>query len=406
MVLVGWGASEVDAVLQALPRRTRVAVPTLLEAAAALSAPGVVLLREHGTGLAAEDMLAEFRALCPSTERPVILVLRRTWAGRARALMDAGADDCALEADLETLELRVRVALRALARQGDLLRTCEEYRERALRDALTGAFNRGAILEILEMELHRASRLGSQVGILLADVDHFKSLNDEFGHLAGDGALQAVAETMRRSLRPYDSLGRYGGEEFLVVLPDCPPEVTATVAERLRAQVETLRNPRAVTLSLGTAQFRGSVPESPLHYVEVADGALYEAKRAGRNRVVMGRQPRGGLVVVLIGGGELLDLFRRALGEAVELRICRRVQDAIPHLRSAELVVTDPALPGRGGLDFLRQARERGLGAPVLVVGEEAPEGLPTVDRTAPPEEVASVVHGLLLRSRSAPPPP
>lgn len=404
-MLVGWGASEADAVLRALPRRAGVAVSTVPEAAAALSVPGVVLLREHGTAPAAEDMLAEFRALCPSSERPVILVLRQTWAGRARALMDAGADDCALETDLETLELRVRIALRALSRQGDLLRTCEEYRQRALRDALTGAFNRGAILEILEMELHRASRLGSQVGILLADVDHFKSLNDEFGHLAGDAALQAVADTMRRSLRPYDSLGRYGGEEFLVVLPDCPPEVTSTVAERLRAQVETLRSPRGLTVSLGTAQYGGTVPESPLHYVEVADGALYEAKRAGRNRVITGRQPRGGPVVVLIGGGELLDLFRRAVGEAVELRVCRRVQDAIPHLRSAELVVTDPTLPGRGGLDFLQQARERGLEAPVLVVGEAAPEGLPTLSRTAPPEEVASVL-GLLLRSRSAPPLP
>lgn len=407
MVLVGWSRTQADVILQALSRHAGRVEPTVAEAVAALPVSGVALLREASTVPSAEHMLAEFRALCPSPERAVVLVLCRTWSGRARALMDAGADDCVLDdGDLEALELRVRIALRTLARQHELLRTCEEYRERALRDALTGAFNRGAILEILEMELHRASRQGSQVGIILADVDHFKSLNDDLGHLAGDSALQEVAETMRRSLRPYDSLGRYGGEEFLVVLPDCPPEVTSTVAERLRAQVEAVRRAgRAVTLSLGTAQYRGSAPDSPLQYVEVADAALYQAKRSGRNRVVTGRQPVEGPVVVVIGGAELLDLFRRAVGQVVDLRPCRRVQEAIPHLREADLVVTDPDLPGRGGLDFLQQARDRGLEAPVLVVGEAAPAGLATLARTAPEVEVANAVHDL-LRSRSGPPLP
>src|SRR5438034_354068 len=110
----------------------------------------------------------------------------------------------------------------------------EKLRELALRDDLTGLWNRAAILGLLDRELARARRERRPVGVILADLDHFKRVNDSLGHLAGDRVLRQVAQRMLTSLRSYDTIGRYGGEEFLIVLPGCDGAHTLALAERLR----------------------------------------------------------------------------------------------------------------------------------------------------------------------------
>jgi diguanylate cyclase (GGDEF)-like protein len=179
-------------------------------------------------------------------------------------------------------------SLRTLIIQHRLLKTQEAYRHEATHDGLTSIWNRMTILDILQRELLRAEREGSSVGIIMADIDHFKLVNDSMGHVSGDVVLRSVASEIALALRPYDSVGRYGGEEFLIVAPVCDLAQTRDLAERVREGIENrtimVKDKRArITLSMGVAA--GSfamVTESLLH---AADTALYAAKSNGRNRV-------------------------------------------------------------------------------------------------------------------------
>ena len=161
---------------------------------------------------------------------------------------------------------------------------------KANQDALTGLWNRGAILEILGKEFERAKRTSGSVGIIMVDLDHFKRVNDTYGHLAGDAVLREAAQRMRSSIRPYDAIGRYGGEEFLIIVPDSDLSGTVAQAERLRRAVEgmpvgTSEGSIAITISLGVAADGGNDPPTAESLVGAADAALYQAKELGRNRV-------------------------------------------------------------------------------------------------------------------------
>lgn len=177
---------------------------------------------------------------------------------------------------------------RLLVTQHRLVLAQDALRREASRDSLTGLWNRKAILEILERELLRAERQGQQVGLIMADVDHFKSVNDSRGHAAGDLVLRIIGSEVASVVRPYDSVGRYGGEEFLIVAPNCGVAETWELAERVRVSVTgcsvvTAGSSVSVSLSLGIATGRtASDSEKLLH---AADTALYQAKNAGRNRV-------------------------------------------------------------------------------------------------------------------------
>jgi diguanylate cyclase (GGDEF)-like protein len=177
---------------------------------------------------------------------------------------------------------------RLLVTHQRLLRAQEALRKEATHDGLTGIWNRAAIVDILQRELLRAGRNGSTTGVILADVDRFKSINDTYGHATGDVVLAEVANELTSAVRPYDSVGRYGGEEFLIVAPGCSIKETWELAERVRNSVANRAtsdqvHKLSVTLSLGFAS--GGAQSELEGLLHTADNALYRAKRAGRNRV-------------------------------------------------------------------------------------------------------------------------
>ena len=174
-------------------------------------------------------------------------------------------------------------------RQGNRLILDSE--QNANVDTLTGCFNRRWLEHVYERESTRCAFNGQPLGMLMLDVDHFKAYNDQHGHLAGDYALCLVAHTLRSLLRPKDSLVRYGGEEFVILLPELDSMATRTIGERLRAsleQVGSFYSPMGVlpgvTVSIGMAQMRDK--DSLEGLIARADAALYKAKREGRNRLI------------------------------------------------------------------------------------------------------------------------
>lgn len=206
--------------------------------------------------------------------------------------LDAGADDY-LTKPLDTAELRARLRAgnRILSLQRDLLQAHEKLQFQVTHDTLTGIWSRRAALDLLARELQRASRSDISTGVLMIDLDHFKKVNDSYGHLVGDTVLKEVASRIARSVRSYDFVGRYGGEEFLAVLSQCTSHDLRTVAQRAcsvvaESPVIALSLEIPITISIGGAVSRPGIPEFDL--LSAADSALYEAKHAGRNRVVIG----------------------------------------------------------------------------------------------------------------------
>jgi len=166
-----------------------------------------------------------------------------------------------------------------------------EFEHLAAHDSLTGVLNRRAMLDCCAVEFARCGRRQGQMALLMLDVDHFKNLNDTYGHHTGDAVLQSLVRRLQRPLRPGDQLGRYGGEEFVVLLPDTDLIGAATVAERLRVQAASAEEEQAPlpshTVSIGVATLReaGGTGDSVDAMLRRADAALYRAKAQGRNRV-------------------------------------------------------------------------------------------------------------------------
>jgi diguanylate cyclase (GGDEF)-like protein len=258
-----------------------------LEVLRSPDAPRLALLDWLMPGLDGIEVCRRLRAEA-SPSYPY-LILTTGQGGRQQMLegLEAGADEF-LTKPVEPVELKARLgaARRIIAMQ-------EQLRDQASRDALTGLWNRAGALNILDRELQRARREGRPVAVLLADLDHFKRVNDTLGHLAGDAVLREAAGRLLHSVRPYDAVGRYGGEEFLIVLPGCDTDSALGLAERLRQSVaadpvEVEGGKVPLTLSLGVAVSAGQASPAALEVLRAADTALYEAKRTGRNRFVLG----------------------------------------------------------------------------------------------------------------------
>jgi diguanylate cyclase (GGDEF)-like protein len=251
-----------------------------LEQLAQPEGPGLAILDWQMPGL---DGLAVCRAVRQQSERYVYIVLLTAKGGLQHMLeaFAAEVDDFLVKpVDIAELRARLRVGER-------LLRLQRELRHRATHDMLTDLPNRRAILANLDAELSRARRANTVVSVALADLDHFKEINDGFGHLAGDAAIRESGGRMRAALRTYDSLGRYGGEEFLMVLPECDLLQACGVADRVRAAIADgpIREvPHPITVSIGVTSTTSTGFDSDA-LLRSADEALYRAKSKGRNRV-------------------------------------------------------------------------------------------------------------------------
>jgi two-component system, cell cycle response regulator len=252
--------------------------------------PPLAILDWLMPGLDGVDICRRLREEAASPYVYVLLLTAKDAKSDLVKAFEAGADDYIKKPfDPEELRARLRAATRILELQAALLKAQDELRILATRDSLTGLFNRRAILDMLDRELARAKRDDACVGVLVADVDHFKKVNDTYGHGAGDAVLHQVSERMLSAVRSYDSVGRYGGEELLLVLPNCEEVEAFAVAERTRLSVAEApcrdgEQEIQVNVSMGLATTRTLGVFEAKSLIQAADAALYRAKHGGRNR--------------------------------------------------------------------------------------------------------------------------
>ena len=202
--------------------------------------------------------------------------------------LEAGADDFLIKPfDREELKCRTRTGERIIKLEQRILKL-------ATTDSLTGVLNRRAFFERMEQEIDRSLRENTSLSLILTDIDYFKKVNDRYGHQTGDMVLQRFTEQSLNSSRPYDFVGRYGGEEFVICLPGADISQSGSVAERMRSKVEEMKImlPDAsqsirITASFGVTSFLMGSKEKVDSLIKRADNALYKAKNEGRNRVCM-----------------------------------------------------------------------------------------------------------------------
>jgi two-component system, cell cycle response regulator len=270
-------------------------------------APCLALLDWMMPGLDGLEVCRRVRAV---GREPYVYIIILTGRERPQDVVEglaAGADDYLKKPfDNQELQARMRTGRRMVELHTELIAAREALREQATSDPLTGLANRRTILEVLDRELARCRRSGAACSVGIVDLDHFKAVNDTHGHAAGDAVLRHAASTMRATVRPYDLLGRYGGEEFVIVLPGCDAAGARAAAERLRASMAgtaiavgevSLR----VTCSLGVAVSSAESGWDRDRLLGAADAALYRAKEEGRDRVVVAE---GGPPAPRQGGGK------------------------------------------------------------------------------------------------------
>jgi two-component system cell cycle response regulator len=256
-------------------------------------APDLAILDWVMPGRDGIDIARVVRAQHKDSYRYIILISAKDTQADYLEALAAGADDLLTKPfDPQELKARMHVGQRILTLQAGLLHAIETTRFQATHDLLTGLPNRLSILDTLDRELARAQREHSQLAVIMGDVDHFKQVNDTHGHLIGDDVLREVASRMQQSLRTYDHVGRFGGEEFLILAPTAGLEAAREIGERVRLAIA--RTPITtegiainVTLSLGVTATPGSSGE----LLRRADVALYRAKHEGRNRTCVEVSP-------------------------------------------------------------------------------------------------------------------
>lgn len=245
--------------------------------------PSIILLDVNMPDMDGFEVLRRLKADTRTMGIPVIMLSGQAKSTDKVMAFELGAMDfVAKPFDVHELRARINSAVRLT----QLMRLLENA---ARIDGLTGLWNRAYFNERLEAELSVAQRKGGPISLVMCDLDHFKKLNDTFGHPAGDAVLQGFAQVLRQELRAYDIACRYGGEEFALILPGATIQEAAGVCERVRASVEAKswrKYPKlAVTGSFGVTASGLSGLNDAASWIEAADRALYAAKSGGRNRV-------------------------------------------------------------------------------------------------------------------------
>lgn len=246
--------------------------------------PSLITLDLNMEGVNGFEVLRELKSRPSTSQVPVIILSgRASRDDKVRAFEMGAIDYIAKPFEFTELKVRVRSALR-------MYQLLQMLAQKAKVDGLTGLWNRAFFDSRWDEEFARASRYSRPLSMMIIDADRFKSINDDFGHPAGDALLQGVAKIIQRECRQTDLACRYGGEEFAVIMPDTTSEDAAIVAERVRSAIERAdwpRHPqRAVSVSVGVAGCEGAPRISADTWIDTVDRNLYRAKREGRNRVV------------------------------------------------------------------------------------------------------------------------
>ncbi len=253
-------------------------------------APRLVILDWQMPEMSGIEVCRKVRKI-ETTDPPYLIVLTAKDKKRdiVRAL-DAGANDFISKPyDNEELQARINVGKRMLELQSALAQAYKSLKHEAIHDPLTDIYNRRAIMDLLSKEISRAERKKTVLCIGMCDIDHFKRVNDTYGHQVGDEVLIAFTQRVEGQLRAYDHVGRYGGEEFLVLAPGIKRPYNKTVFERIcnsfrKNKILTAKGDISITVSIGVTLFTGDQDVDTL--LAEADSALYEAKSSGRDRVV------------------------------------------------------------------------------------------------------------------------
>ncbi len=255
-------------------------------------APMLLILDWIMPGLSGLDVCQMVREKKNQNPPYIIIVTSRGEKQDIVQGLKSGANDyIAKPYNTEELKARVEVGRRMIELQHTLIEAKTELEFMATHDSLTGTLSRGAVMTALETEMSRAKREEKPLGIAMCDIDHFKEINDTYGHQTGDEVLRSFAKRMKRLLRDYDIIGRYGGEEFMLITPGLQTMGNQSIFERIRFEIAKMpfsvnKERIPVTLSIGVVEYTGHGDlESVL---KEADRALYMAKDEGRNRVVFG----------------------------------------------------------------------------------------------------------------------
>jgi diguanylate cyclase (GGDEF)-like protein len=258
------------------------------------SRPDLVLLDVMMPGIDGYKMARMLKTEARERFVPIILLTALEDVESKRRGMAAGADDF-LTKPVSPVELQIRLSsmLRIKALADALGQANARLAELAVTDPLTGLANRRALNEQIEREWSRARRYERPLGFLILDIDHFKVVNDSFGHAVGDQVLQRVSQVVRQTVRTTDMAARFGGEELVVLAPETGTEACRLMGERVREAVAASDNPGTprVTVSIGVSSTEIEGLTRAAELVESGDQALYRAKHAGRNRVEVGRKP-------------------------------------------------------------------------------------------------------------------
>ncbi len=261
------------------------------EAAQAEDAPSMLLLDWSIPGMEGIEICKRVRKLDKKKYSYIILLTGKAEKKDVIKGFEVGADDYVTKPFFpHELQARLKAGIRVIGLQRQLMDARAILETEAVHDSLTGTLNRRGIKKATEAEFERASRSKSELAVAMFDLDNFKLVNDTYGHMAGDTLLQEVTKKIRSILRPYDIFGRFGGDEFLLVMPGCSKDDAVKLCNRIRGAifeylVPTVEGAIKVSLSIGVCVRNASEQPNVDSLIKSADKALYQAKGNGRNRV-------------------------------------------------------------------------------------------------------------------------